>query len=355
MRNTFLESLYSDEEKNIIELKETMDGLIERGDFPERLTLPLGIQLELTENCNLTCKHCYNNSGSKNIGKNNLKPREWVEIANHIVSHGGVFQVILSGGEPLLLGDHLFDIMDIFHNDGCRFILITNGYLLDDDKIERLKKYNFAWLQISIDGTNADVHDDFRQKEGSWQRAISAAVKVSHAGIPLKIASSLQPSEIYRIEDFVSQAYHLGASSIILGDIMPSGRTFQHDRLTLNEEEKVFLFKEIIRIRELYQGKIDIQTSSFIKLQLQQASIGAIDSVIIRPNGDVRLDCIAPFTLGNVKTRSFKTIWDNLPGDVWSHSQVQKYISTVDKFNGSSDYLSNYKDNDILITDSSTI
>lgn len=37
---------------------------------------------------------------------------------------------ILSGGEPLHLGNDSFDMMDILHDDGTSFVIITNGFLL---------------------------------------------------------------------------------------------------------------------------------------------------------------------------------------------------------------------------------
>lgn len=44
------------------------------------------------------------------------------EFSKYIVKNGGVFECLLSGGEPLLLGDKLFEIMNILHNDGRYFL-----------------------------------------------------------------------------------------------------------------------------------------------------------------------------------------------------------------------------------------
>lgn len=347
MSRSFLEAVYADELRSVELQKTQIESLIQNGDLPQKMSMPLGIQLELTSACNLRCLHCYNRSEKDLNSTNDLTPTDWINIANDIVASGGVFQAIISGGEPLLLGESLFDIMDVFHDSGCRFILISNGYLMDRTKIQRLMKYKFAWLQISIDGITAQEHDNFRMKTGSWKRAVNASVNISNAGIPLKIASTIRPTDIYKLNEYATQAYQLGASSLILGDIMPSGRAIENDHLIMNEEQKSFFLNEIVELRKKWKDVLDIQSSSFVSLQLAQASMGTIDSVIIRPNGDIRLDCIAPFVLGNVNDTHFKQIWDKLPGDVWQHPSVQEYISQVELYSGHSSGVRNYLDQDI--------
>lgn len=116
--------------------------------------------------CNLKCKHCYNRSGDSDR-KTLMTPEKWIDLANQIVRDGGIFQCIISGGEPLLLSDKLFEIMDILHDDGTSFVVITNGLLLDREKVKRFLKYRFFWFQISIDGLTPEIHDEFRGVSGS--------------------------------------------------------------------------------------------------------------------------------------------------------------------------------------------
>lgn len=274
----------------------------------------------------------------------------WKTLAKELVSYGGVFQVIISGGEPLLFGEKLFDLMDIFHEDNTKFIVITNAYLLKPYLVERFSKYRFSWFQISIDGTSADVHDTFRQKNGSWIRAIQGALSVSKKGIPLKIASCIIPSEISRLEEYVKQAYRLGASAVILGDVMPSGRAYQNSDIIMTNQEKAIFLEKVYDLREKYRALIDVQVIGFVSTQLKQATAGTIDSIIVRPNGDLRLDCVAPFTAGNyLETSSFKELWDNISGNIWSSKKVKEYIDSVNPISGESSLIKNYLDRDVRL------
>ena len=73
------------------------------GLYPQSFSYPVTLQFELTGACNLKCKHCYNSSGDTDrIDYKRMIPNEWKILARQIVEDGGIFQCIISGGEPLL-------------------------------------------------------------------------------------------------------------------------------------------------------------------------------------------------------------------------------------------------------------
>ncbi|MBQ8693851.1 MAG: radical SAM protein, partial [Synergistaceae bacterium] len=143
---------------------ENLKNLIANNLYPEKFLMPLTLQFELTTHCNVHCRHCYNKSGEDNKFQDAMTPENWKNFARYLVERGGIFQCIISGGEPLLLGEDLFEIMDILHDDGTSFLVISNGLLMTPDKAKRFKKYRYKWFQISIDGVNAARHDESRQR-----------------------------------------------------------------------------------------------------------------------------------------------------------------------------------------------
>lgn len=76
------------------------------------------LHFELTSNCNMRCVHCYNNSGVNNLLQDAMTPQKWIDFAQYLVNRGGVYETILSGGEPFLLGDVVIKIMDILNEIG---------------------------------------------------------------------------------------------------------------------------------------------------------------------------------------------------------------------------------------------
>lgn len=321
--------------------REAITALKANSLFPESFDFPLLLQLELTSSCNVFCKHCYNNSGKDNAVPDAMTPEKWKKFAKYIVSNGGIFECILSGGEPLLLGKDLFDIMDIFHNDGTYFLLITNGFLLTEETVIKLEKYRYKWIQVSIDGYNAEFHDSFRQRKGSWERAVNGAYYLSKHGLPLTIAHSVSPYNLKDVDKMCDLAYSLGAGNIILGEINLSGRTYENNSLVLNDEQREYLLERVEFNMNKFSGKMSIQRSLEDGLQYE-ANIGVPNGeVIIRPDGNIRLDCMAPFSLGNILTNDFCKVWKSKGINCWDNPVVRNYL------NENKNKIKNYIDNDI--------
>lgn len=333
-------------EKEIKRIKEEQELEI----YPNFFSMPIGVQLELTSSCNLYCKHCYNSSGGKQP-KDKMDIDSWLSLIEDINMHGGIFQCILSGGEPLLLRDNLYKIMDPLHYNGTGFILITNGMLVNRSVVKSLQKYRYYWVQVSIDDALPTQHDLFRGVTGSWDKATEAAFLISSAGLPLRIAHSVTPANIERLQDMIDIAFQLGASSIVCGPVMSSGRATLNNSFSLNSNNDTFLAKLYTIIEKNqndYQGKMDILSSANLKLDFKRKTNQPNSAIVIRPNGDVRIDCTMPFVVGNVLKDSIFNIWKNKGKFCWSNPKVEQYISELDS-HGEHPFHKNHFDLDFVL------
>src|SRR5438045_6336232 len=100
--------------------------------------------------CNLACAYCseYDDS-SKPI------PLETMVRRIERLTELGTSVITISGGEPLLHPE-LDDIIRQIRRRGRIATLITNGYLLTPDRIQRLNRARLDHLQISIDNVQPD-------------------------------------------------------------------------------------------------------------------------------------------------------------------------------------------------------
>lgn len=319
-----------------------------QGVYPKAFSLPLGLQLELTSKCSLYCKHCYNASG-ENHSKDKMTVLDWKKVVNDIIREGGIFQCIISGGEPLMMGAALYEIMDLLHDDGTGFVLITNGMLVCESTVKKLKKYNFYWVQVSIDDVLSEAHDEFRGKQGSWEKAVNAAYLFSGAGLPLRVAHSVTPENLSRLVDMIDLAYKLGASSIVCGNVMSSGRAVVNSETCSNDESFLNEMYSVIEdCQNRYRGKMDILSSSDLAMDINRKRELPNSAIVVRPNGDVRVDCTMPFIIGNVLENNIADIWRNLGADCWSHPRIEKYISELNEF-GIHPFHKNHNDFDIKL------
>lgn len=349
MKKDYVKIYDAIDKKMMRDEKKRIEDFQKAGLHPMSFDFPLTVQFELTHHCNVYCKHCYNNSGNNDTTVDLMAPERWIEFSKYLVAHGGVFECIVSGGEPLLLGDKLFDIMDILHEDGTCFLLITNGFLLSKEKVKRLAKYNYHWLQVSIDGSTPEYHDSFRCREGSWQHAVDGAFMVSAAGIPLTIAHSVTPYNLDKVDDMCDLAYSLGASTIMLGEVNLSGRTNDNKDLLLNYEQKSLLLEKYEENSARYSGRMEIRRSASTKNSVLRYLNHPNSGLIVRPNGDIRMDCMAPFIIGNVVKDDFETVWKNKGKTCWQNEKVQEYINSFSDDNDTNNMITNYVDSDIYI------
>jgi MoaA/NifB/PqqE/SkfB family radical SAM enzyme len=329
--------------------KKSVEGqklAIANGMQPSSFSMPLSLQFELTGHCNLKCRHCYNRSGE--LPPDAMTPGRWKELSKEIIEHGGIFECILSGGEPLMLGNDLFEIMDILHDDGAVFMLITNAFLMTKDTVKRLKKYRYKWIQVSIDGSTAREHDELRQIDGSWEKAVNAALMLADAGIPLAVANTVTPETIHDLPEMANLAYSCGAALLITGEVFPSGRGILNNDLLLNNEQRAMFWRIIEEQRSVFYGRMQIQRSMSNRSQLEGVSDLPLAGAIIRPSGDIRLDCIAPFVMGNVANATFYEQWQKC-GNSWQDKRVKDYINSVDLYSGKSTLHKNHVEGDIVL------
>jgi MoaA/NifB/PqqE/SkfB family radical SAM enzyme len=100
--------------------------------------------------CNLSCEYC-------NEYDDFSKPVPTEEMFKRVdkLAVLGTAVITISGGEPLLHPE-LDEIIARIRKCGMIAGMITNGYLLVADRIERLNRAGLEWLQISIDNVTPD-------------------------------------------------------------------------------------------------------------------------------------------------------------------------------------------------------
>jgi MoaA/NifB/PqqE/SkfB family radical SAM enzyme len=100
--------------------------------------------------CNLACEYCNEyDDFSKPV------PTETMYQRVDKLADLGTSVITISGGEPLLHPE-LDEIIHRIRKRGMVAGLITNGYLLVAERIQRLNQAGLEWLQISIDNVTPD-------------------------------------------------------------------------------------------------------------------------------------------------------------------------------------------------------
>jgi MoaA/NifB/PqqE/SkfB family radical SAM enzyme len=111
---------------------------------------PLLVHIIPIRRCNLSCTYCNEfDDFSKPVPLDEMKRRL------DLLAEMGSAVITISGGEPLLHPE-LDGVIAHIRKRGMLAGLITNGYLLTADRIERLNRAGLEYLQISIDNAQPD-------------------------------------------------------------------------------------------------------------------------------------------------------------------------------------------------------
>src|SRR3989339_171702 len=115
------------------------------------------LKISVTYNCNLNCRFCQQQMEKKA----SIAWEDFKKTIEEVTAKNKLRLVILTGGEPLVW-PHLNDAIKLCKKKDVKEIgLVTNGVLLDEDKIKELKAIGVEWIRISVDGSNAEINDGF--------------------------------------------------------------------------------------------------------------------------------------------------------------------------------------------------
>ncbi|MFA6215716.1 MAG: radical SAM protein [Patescibacteria group bacterium] len=144
------------------------------------LSAPIRVFLVLTRKCNLSCKHCSNNSGP--IRKEKLSYRQVESIISQLKSLG-VFEIAINGGEPLCHPD-FFEIVKLIKRFGFPIYLNTNG-VCQGENLEKLAKAGIEKIKVSLDGL--EKHHDYIRGKGVFKIAIQTIRRLKETGNNVRI------------------------------------------------------------------------------------------------------------------------------------------------------------------------
>lgn len=146
------------------------------------------IAISITDDCQLKCKHCYDQSNKRN--KTYMSYDMFLELFTKHIKYSKNFVhynenenpklVYLLGGEPTLNKD-LYKIIKYLNFNNICVILETNGINVDNDLIQLISSYKNNKVTISIDGMY-DTHDYIRGI-GTFNKSLKTIKKCINAGI----------------------------------------------------------------------------------------------------------------------------------------------------------------------------
>ncbi|MEM2995063.1 MAG: radical SAM protein [Candidatus Bathyarchaeia archaeon] len=321
---------------------------------------PFEIVWNFTYQCNLRCKHCYEDAGAKKkMELSTDEAKQALDILSKIAGVG-LPALSFSGGEPLARRD-FFELLAYAKKRIGYVSLASNGTLITKDNAKRLRDVGVDYVEISVDGATPQVHDDFRGIPGAFEKTLEGVKNCVEEGIDTCIATVLHRDNFSELDKLIALSKELNVRFMHFNYI-PTGRAKAYVELDLTPDERFHVLetigKEIIELylqakeEELKYGKSDVIVDKFFSTCPQYASVTkelsqkhgekfmveahyaakkGVENIAnflggcgagrlyccFEPNGDIKPCVFFPTgkdtLLGNILNDNFEEIWDNHP------------------------------------------
>jgi len=294
---------------------------------------PKWLAWEVTGRCNLACIHC-RASADMGSGGDDCSTPEAFRTLDDIASYAKPV-VVLSGGEPLLRAD-IFDIARHGTDLGLRMCLATNGTLLTPQICEQIRESGIRMVSLSLDGSTAAIHDNFRNVPGAFEGIMRGAKLLRDAGVEFLINSSFTRRNQADIPNVFRLAKEIGATAWYLFMIVPTGRgaDIMAELISKEDYEKILAWhfkqemnEDRILMRptcaphyyRVYRELAKAAGVKFDRRNLKFSTGGGKGCIagqvicLIDQHGNVQPCSYLPRVAGNVRKQSFKDIWENSP------------------------------------------
>jgi len=197
----------------------------------------------LTNKCPLNCQHCFE---WHNLNREEqLQTNDIIDIV-HKYQDFGTTQIMLSGGEPMLRINSIYELLKAAR-EGTDFWIITSGIGFSEKTAVKLKKLGLTGVMVSLDHYKEDKHNSFRGYKNSYKSAIETVIQANKVG--LVTALSLCATKAFvsheNLFSYMELAKNLGVSFVQVLEPRSAGRYKGIDVSLSNEQqdliEKMYL------------------------------------------------------------------------------------------------------------------
>ncbi len=291
-------------------------------------TGPQNVMFDITQKCNFFCQHCYNESRSNYNG--DLDDESMLKIVDQLIEVNPVL-VCLCGGEPTMRFELVKKIARKLTLHGIPVNMVSNGFLLNEERLKQLYDSGVNNIQISLDSDKPEVVDEFRGHKGAFEGAINAIdniIKLGYVPTVACIPTKLNYKDIGRVAEIL---FKRGVKLLRYMPLVPIGRGNRNlDKLVMTASDYMELYGIIMN----YQRKLpdfefkygDPLEHIYLFRNNPEAMTAAYE---VKSNGDVLLSSYLPYTYGNVMKNTLTELWNSGLKDIWRRKDFLKVLTKI--------------------------
>jgi MoaA/NifB/PqqE/SkfB family radical SAM enzyme len=292
------------------------------------LRAPLYVAWQITNECNLACLHCIEESGPGKAFPDELNEGEIFDVLAQLMDEE-VPYLSFSGGEPML-HPRFFEMVEYVCERGAQLKIETNGHYLSTENCQRLAELGVKALQVSLDGASRETFNRMRVR-GDFDTAVAGIRRLHEAGVPIEINYSPTRFNVQEIGAAVDLAYSLGAYSFYTGRTMYTGNAVKTWRLLAPTDAQYEEYFATLHAKtEEYRGRMRVyfhEMGLLEELRYRLKNPAAL--LIVLPNGLVKLLNALPFVCGDFRRDSLSDIWQRFRLG-WQDERVRHFVADLE-------------------------
>lgn len=279
-------------------------------DESKEVVSPMVASIEITNQCNIRCIHCYGDFGEIPCKMMNA------EIVKGILKdlrELGVRIIEITGGEATT-HPKIEEIMEYALSLSFDQVsLLTNGVKMSKKLINILEKgKEKVYVQIDLHSLDENYFEWFTKVPNILEKVKNNIITLAEKNVMLRVATILTPQNIDEITDIADWVHALGIVHYAISPVVSLGRANETNmELFLTMDDALRAEKKIQSIARKYENFLNIISSDFKK----QVNCGCITShIVINSEGDIKMctmDNMSYFkgSIGNVLQNNVKEIF----------------------------------------------
>jgi radical SAM protein with 4Fe4S-binding SPASM domain len=290
---------------------------------------------ELTSECNLRCKHCFNAVPNKRGVDLNIDQQ--LKVCDQIID-ADIKSVQLTGGEILQHEGWLY-IASKLIGAGIRVSIITNGMLLNKELLHKISKVGISAIGLSVEGLRNN--NDVIRGLGTYEKVMKAIelTKDCNPDMSVSVNTTINRHNINDLEELAKQLEKRKVTSWMVQLAVPDGNFKQHKNDFMihpsQMDEIIDCMYEIWKkasmniflgdcIGHFNQKEIEVRSTYAraygLKSYIEGCGAGKYIAAI-KSNGDV-VGCISlkdkRYVEGNLKEEKLQNILDDSGSFAWN-------------------------------------
>lgn len=281
---------------------------------------PYLAMIEITPGCNLCCTHCY---GVERFGINPPEKANNSETFRKVLEKLHEYEImgfVLTGGEPLVRRDLLFQALESAKQNNVITHLNTNATLINEGDCNEFARNGLNASLVSLISRVPEKHDAITQIVGSQERTVKGISLLRQFNIPVNVnmvVSRLNLDDVVKTGLFMKE---IGVRSFSATPIQPAGN--QQNNLLLSRDQIRRLCDNLDYLRDNGINSSMLEPLPFCifdepekyeRFLRRSCGAGTID-IYVTASGDVSACAHEPLPVGNILVDTYPELMRRMNG-----------------------------------------